>query len=748
MMTGKTIDIAVVRQLSNPADINRLLIEANALERSIDADLESLLASKTVVDDVLISLKTETESSLATAKAGAEKLCKSTSDTASLANKVSQKVRELDAAQSRVRSTLSRIEVVVDRAKAVDGVKSALERDDLEAAAGCIARYFDIEEEEQQTRSLSTGTTAAIAAVTSATSAAQEELTTQILIMNEWKSRVEAAVRTKTTAAIAARDHAAVSKYCRLFGPLQLQQEGMESLVNYLRSLISDRAQADYDALVDGYAAASPGSPALDYLSALTNLLRDVASAIDEHLELFRDAFGPEIALAAVYGVHAECDIRGTRILQRYTEERRLAKIAGQINMRARDDTAAEAAPIEPRKVEAFLNELLTLCTRGEEYTQYLLARMAEAAAPSALPPSRETSLRSGAMSTTLRELLSFYISLEEYYVEESVAKAIRIDEPVPGSLTSSVVEDAFFVLLSAGRRALATGRAPSAVSIFNQLNTVLSTLYRSALVRKLQGAATRLAGAGPVSPGGSPDSTVASVAALAYNNVDVSATYVEKLQQQLDDIASRVFHAAHDQDRLRLVLADLGKTAVDFRRIASQGTEQLCNAMMAPLKPLLDEFVDMDYEIRSETADDVATHGWSREVLMSFSRQFTWLQQFLTVSVYEKLVHAGVEKIVSRMEASVSQKRFTQLGGLQLERDVRSLLVGLSEMTSRSVREQFARLQQTATVLGVETAEEASELLGDAAVGWRLSSLDVRQALSQRVEFSPSAVAAVKLHV
>ena len=72
---------------------------------------------------------------------------------------------------------------------------------------------------------------------------------------------------------------------------------------------------------------------------------------------------------------------------------------------------------------------------------------------------------------------------------------------------------------------------------------------------------------------------------------------------------------------------------------------------------------------------------------------------------------------------------------------------VGLSDLTSRSVREKFARLQQTATVLGLETAEEAAELLNEGSVGWRLSSLDVRQALTQRVDFRPDIVAAVKLH-
>ena len=49
--------------------------------------------------------------------------------------------------------------------------------------------------------------------------------------------------------------------------------------------------------------------------------------------------------------IHTECDVHGTRLLQRYADYRRLARIAGQIGMRKRDDTTAEAAPVEPRQV-------------------------------------------------------------------------------------------------------------------------------------------------------------------------------------------------------------------------------------------------------------------------------------------------------------------------------------------------------------------------------------------------------------
>lgn len=773
MATQAAVDVDTVRQITNPADITRLLIDAVAWERSIDANLEALLASSASVDATLAGLRVDTAESLEMAKAEAVQLCASTADTATLAEKVSKKVRELDAAQSRVRACLARIEVILDRSNAVDGVQAALERGDLEAAAGCVARFLEIQEEEASVKDRQVSVPSATT-VTSSLAISEQEAN-QAAAMADWKTKLESVVRSKMSAAVAARDHAAVVRFARLFGPLRLAHEGVNMLTGYLRVLIGERAQQDYTMLIDAY---NTGMKA-DYVGSLTNLFRDVATAIDEHLELFRDAYGPDVALAAVHSVHAECDVRGTALLQKFVEHRELARMAAQIGMRRRDDTSDAAAPIEPRRIEAFLSELLAVCTRGEEYTQYLVARMGEAVVPSQLPASRETALRGGPLATTLRELLSYYISLEEYYVEESVAKAVRIDEAVPGSLTTSMVDDTFFVVLSAGQRALATGRAPSAVAILNQLNTVLSTLYRSALARKLHGAAGRLAAAAPSSSSGTTGHETGAIIALAFNNADMSAQYVDKLRSQLESLTIKLFPASHDRDRIKLVIADLGKTAADFRRLSAQHAEQLCTSIIAHLRPLLDAFVDVSYEIKDAEGSDMAFGSysgapWAQAMLVAFASHFAWLQSLLTPTLFESVVQSAIDKIISRMEASVAQKRFTQLGGLQLERDVRALVgevhsaigvcffpsgfdcfflfsfacaVGLSEITSRSVRDKFGRLQQTATVLGVETPAEAAELISDGAVAWRLSALDVRQALTQRVDFTPAAVASVKFH-
>lgn len=286
--------------------------------------------------------------------------------------------------------------------------------------------------------------------------------------------------------------------------------------------------------------------------------------------------------------------------------------------------------------------------------------------------------------------------------------QAVRIDEAVPGAATSSMVDDAFFVLLKAGRRCMGTGKAPSVVAILNQVDGLLCTLYRNALAAALQGAAGRLAAAAPPEPGEAPGPGAAA-AATAFNNAEVSAAYVGKLRGQLEDLAGQCFYAANDRDRIKMVrwdavqgaaaggtsgsmhlpqcgagrrashgtrttapraaqppsllspcsplplpchlaqvLADLGKTAGDLRQLATKGLDGLCAGLMPRLRPALDEAAAAPYELaESDLAGPAGgASAWPQQLLVGLQAHLSWLQPLLTPTNYDALVHLVLDKV------------------------------------------------------------------------------------------------------
>ena len=64
-----------------------------------------------------------------------------------------------------------------------------------------------------------------------------------------------------------------------------------------------------------------------------------------------------------------------------------------------------------------------------------------------------------------------------------------------------------------------------------------------------------------------------------------VCGRYVGKLLQELEAGALSVFPAPGDRDRVKSVLADLAKTASDFRIVASKGLDLLSNGILPRLR-------------------------------------------------------------------------------------------------------------------------------------------------------------------
>ena len=86
-------------------------------------------------------------------------------------------------------------------------------------------------------------------------------------------------------------------------------------------------------------------------------------------------------------------------------------------------------------------------------------------------------------------------------------------------------------------------------------------------------------------------------------------------------------------------------------------------------------------------------------------------------------------------LEALVLAKKFDGLGALQFDRDLRALTKRLGELSSRSVREQLARLTQMCTLLNLETEAEAEEVW-ESGGGWKLSAAEAKKILALRIDF------------
>jgi hypothetical protein len=181
---------------------------------------------------------------------------------------------------------------------------------------------------------------------------------------------------------------------------------------------------------------------------------------------------------------------------------------------------------------------MLSLTQLSEDYTQFMMTKMREVGSVDAqLSPRASNAFRSGAFSRAVQELIGFYVILEEFFMVENVRKAIMIDEFISDGLTTSMVDDVFYVLQSCCRRAASTSNVQSVLAVLNGAINLLNNEFQEALQRKIREPNL----GGKLFLGGVGVSKTGTEIATALNNLDVSSEYVLKLRHEIEECCTEV---------------------------------------------------------------------------------------------------------------------------------------------------------------------------------------------------------------
>ena len=668
-----------------------------------------------------------------------EGLCERLDESAGLAGRVSARVRELDRAQGRVRDTLRRLDALTERASALEGVKAALASEDFEEATRLVRVFREIE-------------------AGGAAGAEDDKAGSMAIEVRQLEERV----RLRMREAEESGDSDQLLRFAALWGPLGKPDEGRAALAAVATRRSTKAAEKAWDGLLGEVAAHEErgGAKPPDFCTAFAVILRSSAAAA----AAAGNAAGQGAVAAMTTAAYEASEARAAGILQRFGEHRALVRLAQDVSgPRVGPDGGPARQLPDPRALEGTLQELLLMIARGEEYLGWVEDRLKGATAEADGDQGSAdllSGLRSKSLNTALGELQGFYCLLERCYLERSIAKAAAMDKLPAEGLTSSLVDDAFYLLLKCARRAAASRSPQCLCNVLSNINQILVSDVKAAVQRRLRGSVQRLLSglsaedaeidAGPGRGGaeggerGRIGQRGVGEAAAALNNLDVCSEYIQKLRRELERTAQATPYAAPDKDRIRSCLGDLGKTAGDYRALSSSALEAVARGIVPRLRSNLDILTGISYEL-SETDYSAyeAEDPWAQRVLASLEECLAQLQPLLTQANYDSVVHLIIDAIVGRIEAVLMQKRFNQLGALQLDKEVRGLVSQTSSLTERTVRDKFARLSHISTALNLDNPAEILDYWGENAgtMNWRLTGREVKQVLRLRRDFAPDDI-------
>ncbi|CEO95168.1 Conserved oligomeric Golgi complex subunit 4 [Plasmodiophora brassicae] len=641
-----------------------------------------------------------------------------------LATAISSKVRELDCAQSRLRLALEQVDLVLDLKTAIEAVRSALVDNNFEEAAKHTSRML------RQYRRRKAASDLIIDNIED-----DEDVSFRVLIGLE--AQLRSAIQDRFNKSTSDEE---TLRYCRLLSLVGLTGTG---LVNYC-DVLGRRLDEQLKML-----------KSRNTLERLTGIFDMISDFIRDHEKQLQQDFGLGAHLRLAQIMQKCADVHVVPLIKKFLTQRNLSELASQLNRAPRSPGAggAEHPVMDPRDLDVVLDEIARITSECEMFDMDLRAAFTHGAntMKENSPELYEEMSKSedgtkmvavSGMNVAVQEVIGHYVALEHYYMVSNVEKAMA--EPsgiLPGAHTSVFVDDVFYIVKTSGSRALNTHSMTSAIAVLNNINSLLEHTYTSFIRDRIHVTQAAALEASSVFFTGRAehDATVAEEL-VALNNADTSAQNVVLLKEFFDSELKQIGPKDPYDAIIEQCLVDLAQIARLLRREASAGISKHMKSIQSDLIPYCDKFEAVSYEITEAQFNAFNVDDpYVQKLIMACEQYFEQIRPNVTSSVMDGMVLNLASFIATRISLICFNKMFTFHGGLQVDKDVRSLIAFFSQMCSKSVRDKFLRLSQIASLLQLYDVKEVNELRVEASDSefWRLSPPDVKKILKRRKEFS-----------
>jgi len=568
--------------------------------------------------------------------------------------------------------------------------------------------------------------------------------------------------------ASASRDAAATSRFFKLFPAIGWEAEGLQAYASFVVDLVKVRAPA----------SAKTSSP-LYFITALTALFESIAMIVDQHQPVVEKYYGTGKMSSVLERLLQESDRVTKSLIDNWVEERSMKrKILDIANPTFQTLTtpappirrvvsAAEEDVVDAREVDKVLTEISGMGGRWGMFRKFLYDRMKEedldeeeeirqadeSGVPSNANPVVEPKqaieekvaapeMVEAVEACTTRQLIqdtldTYYAPLEVWYTRTIIDKAHSLSKPDFTQLpaTTTTPDDAFYILKIVLSRLLSTGNVKAVEEVSELLREVMDRDYAGIIKKKLDDV-YRTGGSGP-SAKGEKESRQAFI--ILLNDLDVSSSHMERLIKDLcaSEAVSQNFLDS-EIDRVKNSISSFNTLVPRFRSTLRAGIEQLFNQL---LRPKLRMFIPDVYKDVSYVLDDdsYATAEYNDVVRKRFTKAWEGLvegyKDNFTDSNFRLFFGLALDVLVRPWEKFVTALKYTELGAIRFDRDLRAITTYLSSQTAfGDAREKFLRLQQISTLLNLDSEEDIDEFYNGSGIAWKLNEQEARIVVALRV--------------
>ncbi|KAI8801437.1 COG4 transport protein-domain-containing protein [Cladochytrium replicatum] len=588
--------------------------------------------------------------------------------TTHLAEKISVKVRQLDLHQSRVKDTVNLVEEVRDLQRCALRVNQAMENEDWEEAGAQIKRFLEFD--QTLLDSLFSGDGKDSYFVGGGNASGVDTLTatsSPVGVLRAARRRfIEIAVERFDRATDNGGDEEVASIF-KLF-PLVGEYDGLDKLAGFVSQAM--------------------------YADLLTRLFETVANAIARQQPIVEAHYGAGKIVRFMARLQKEADIQSSIIIDEFLEKRQLHESSNHL---------------DPRELDVVLTEMSIMSHRAALYERFFRIKLELESAKTPNTPLDDPYMESR-LRRRVTDIMADYVQLEEWFFRKSIEnltpsyqyslRAVKIDHYEPGSRTSSCVDDVFYILRTSTTRALSTSNADSLCALVGSIGRSLEVDYMYGFQKRLTN----------------------SVEAATEGPKETKLNFHENLTQELEAGALQMRGEESELivEKIQVSIQGLKEHGSSFRSSVNRWIKNLFNQLIKPrIRPLLQEATkDVRYALSEDECNAEAGDGGLSTWQDSWAFNTLVLIKLKTmIYALEYLARDWERYVFSNFKSTQRTKEclplLWELGALRFDKDVRDVTShSTSETSWPTARDKFARMNQIATLLNIDSVSEVNEFV------------------------------------
>lgn len=648
-------------------------------------------------------------------------------DSSKLAEDISSKVRHLDKIRGRVSECQKRVQDLLDLQLCSEGVQIAMKNDELEQAAAHVHRYLSIDQTKLQR---------------TADDMAQDcsMITSALKHLQDATELLQETVSKRFEHASLVQDSRSIERYFKIFPLLGMHDAGLEKFVDYLGRVLKASADKSLKNVMD--TSLSNNRASIVFADGLTFVFEEVAKTIEVQQPLIETHYGPEYIFKFLSHLQAHCDVFSNSLLQAFLKTRRIRELLKMM----RDECDVNLEKPDSKDIDLLVEEIVLILARYDLYSKFVCKRINGDLVSKT--SSVKSILDNSKLCCSVQELMGKYLEFERFYMEESIKKAVMMDT-IEGddALTSSLVDDVFFIVRKCVMRSLRSGSLDVLCAVINNavnaLETDMCTFFGQTLSAGYPGSGyfNRF----------TPDlEKIRQSFLAALNNTEVAVEYSKSLSQAFrEEIPLKLRDC--NTEKLDSCLHDFSRVNASLMASNKNGFRQLQGSLVEPkLLAWMEPFYEQNYKMtESEFAQAEAENPFVQTLVLNIDTMFREFKSKLTTNNYDTLVVVMAAESALQLEKAVMKTEFNRLGSMALDKVVRTLINYFSGASAWPIREKFARLVQVTTVLNLERVSDLNEFLNpDSGMrfSWKLTPDTIRQILKLRVDFKEDDIRKIKL--